>query len=61
MEILMCIISLLGIISLIKIFIKYSPNVDLVDSKSKYLLLLWYNKSAKREYIKLLEINKLPK
>lgn len=58
----MVLVSLLGVILLIRTFTRYDPNLDLVQSGRKYILLLWYNKydwSDKyegRRYIKLFEI-----
>ena len=58
----MVLVSLLGVILLIRTFNRYSPNLDLVQSGRKYILFLWYNKydwSDKyegRRYIKLFEI-----
>ena len=58
----MVLVSLLGVILLIRTFTRYDPNLDLVQSGRKYILFLWYNKydwSNKyegRRYIKLFEI-----
>ena len=58
----MVLVSLLGVILLIRTFNRYGPNLDLVQSDRKYILFLWYNKyewSDKyegRRYIKLFEI-----
>ena len=62
MRFLVVLVSLLGVILLIRTFNRYGPNLDLVQSGRKYILLLWYNKydwSDKyegRRYIKLFEI-----
>lgn len=62
MEFLVVLVSLLGVILLIRTFTRYDPNLDLVQSGKKYTLLLWYNKYnwsgeyKGREYIKLFEI-----
>lgn len=50
------IVGLLGIILLIKTFVRYHPYFDLITSYNKYILLLWYDKDGGRTYIKLLEI-----
>lgn len=61
MEFFIVLMSLLGIIFLIKTFTRYEPNLDLVLSGRKYILLLWYNKYNSdnkcegRRYIKLFE------
>lgn len=61
MEFLVVLMFLLGVM-LIRAFIRYDPNLDLVQSGRKYILFLWYNKynwSGKykgRKYIKLFEI-----
>lgn len=39
----------------------YSPKINIVTSKNKYIVLLWYNKwycsgECKRTYIKLFEV-----
>ena len=58
----MVLVSLFGVILLIRTFNRYDPNLDLVQSGRKYILFLWYNKydwSDKyegRRYIKLFEI-----
>ena len=58
----MVLVSLLGVILLIRTFNRYGPSLDLVQSGRKYILFLWYNKydwSDKyegRRYIKLFEI-----
>lgn len=50
------------IIGVIIVFIRYEPKLDLVLSKNKYILLLWYNKYdwtgvyVTRTYIKLFEV-----
>ena len=43
------------------IYNKYSPKIDIVISRNKYIVLLWYNKwywnrEYKRTYIKLFEV-----
>ena len=40
----MVLVSLLGVILLIRTFNRYGPNLDLVQSGRKYILFLWYNK-----------------
>ena len=57
-----------NVLSLIILFIwitilydKYSPKIDIVISRNKYIVLLWYNKwygseKCKRTYIKLFEV-----
>lgn len=58
----MVLVSLLGVILLIRTFTRYDPNLDLVQSSRKYILFLWYNKYnwigeyEGRKYIKLFEI-----
>ena len=58
----MVLVSLLGVILLIRTFNRYGPNLDLVQSGRKYILFLWYNKYdwndeyEGRRYIKLFEI-----
>lgn len=44
MEFFVVLMSLLGVILLIRIFTRYDPNLDLVQSGKKYILFLWYNK-----------------
>ena len=62
MRFLVVLVSLLGVILLIRTFNRYGPNLDLVQSGRKYILFVWYNKydwSDKyegRRYIKLFEI-----
>lgn len=54
--------SLLGIVILIRTFIRYDPKLDLVQSGNRYILFLWYNKFSwsneyeGRGYIKLFEL-----
>ena len=44
------------------IFTRYEPKLDLVKSRNKYIMLLWYNKYdwtreyVTRTYIKLFEV-----
>lgn len=43
------------------VYNKYSPKIDIVISRNKYIVLLWYNKwywngECKRTYIKLFEV-----
>lgn len=44
------------------VFTRYKPQLDLVKSKNKYIMLLWYNKYdwtgvyVTRTYIKLFEV-----
>ena len=62
MRFLVVLVSLLGVILLIRTFNRYGPNLDLVRSGRKYILFLWYNKYnwddeyEGRRYIKLFEI-----
>ena len=62
MRFLVVLVSLLGVILLIRTFNRYGPNLDLVQSGRKYILFLWYNKYnwsgeyEGRKYIKLFEI-----
>lgn len=56
----MIIISILVII-IIFLYIKYQPNIDIVLSDNKSVILLWYckhykNNYCERTYIKLFEI-----
>lgn len=46
---------------IIVVYNNYSPKIDIVISKNKHTVLLWYNKwyysgECKRTYIKLFEI-----
>lgn len=46
---------------IIVMYNKYFPNIDIVISRNKYIVLLWYNKwylngECKRTYIKLFEV-----
>lgn len=47
---------------LVRSFVRYDPKLDLVKSRNKYILFLWYNKFyasgefERRTYIKLFEI-----
>lgn len=58
----MVLVSLLGVILLIRTSTRYDPYLDLVQSGRKYILFLWYNKYnwsgeyEGRKYIKLFEI-----
>lgn len=62
MEFLVVLVSLLGVILLIRTFTRYDPSFDLVLSGRRYILLLWYNKYnlndkyEGRKFIKLFEI-----
>jgi len=43
------------------VYNKYSPKIDIVISRNKYIVLLWYSKwywsgECKRTYIKLFEV-----
>ena len=44
------------------VFTRYEPKLDLVKSRNKYIMLLWYNKHdwfevyVTRTYIKLFEV-----
>ena len=59
---LLCFILIIAlIVGAIIVFTRYEPKLDLVKSKHKYILLLWYNKygffgDCTRKYIKLFEI-----
>lgn len=58
----MVLVSLLGVMLLIRTSTRYDPYLDLVQSGRKYILFLWYNKYnwsgeyEGRKYIKLFEI-----
>lgn len=46
---------------IIVVYNNYSPKIDIVISKNKHIVLLWYNKwyysgECRRTYIKLFEI-----
>ena len=46
---------------IIVMYNKYSPKIDIVTSRDRYIILLWYNKwywneECKRTYIKLFEV-----
>lgn len=62
MEFFIVLMSLLGIIFLVKTFTRYDPKFDLVQSGNKYILFFWYNKYnwtneyEGRAYIKLFEL-----
>lgn len=62
MEFFIVLMSLLGIIFLVKTFTRYDPEFDLVQSGNKYILFFWYNKFSwtneyeGRAYIKLFEL-----
>ena len=62
MEFFIVLMSLLGIIFLVKTFSRYGPKFDLVQSGNKYILFFWYNKFSwtneyeGRVYIKLFEL-----
>lgn len=62
MEFFIVLMSLLGIIFLVKTFTRYDPKFDLVQSGNKYILFFWYNKFSwtneyeGRTYIKLFEL-----
>lgn len=55
-------LSVLYVFALVRSFIRYDPKLDLVKSRNKYILFLWYNKFyasgefERRKYIKLFEI-----
>lgn len=58
---LLFIIVFIGVYLLSYIFIVYSPEFELIDSGSKYVVILWYNKQdndgyIRRKYIKLFEL-----
>lgn len=38
------------------ILVKYNPKFDLVKSYNHYILLLWFNKDGKRDYIILFKL-----
>ena len=54
------ILLILSAIILLIYIIKLRPKFDLVLSRNKYILLLWYTKKydgyEKRKYVKLLEV-----
>lgn len=62
MEFFIVLMSLLGIIFLVKTFTRYDPKFDLVQSGNKYILFFWYNKFSwtneyeGKAYIKLFEL-----
>ena len=62
MEFFIVLMSLLGIIFLVKTFTRYDPKFDLVQSGNKYILFFWYktfswtNDYEGRVYIKLFEL-----
>lgn len=62
MEFFIVLMSLLGIIFLVKTFTRYDPKFDLVQSGNKYILFFRYNKFSwtneyeGRAYIKLFEL-----
>ena len=62
MEFFIVLMSLLGIIFLVRTFTRYDPKLDLVQSGNKYILFFWYNKFnwtneyEGRAYIKLFEL-----
>ena len=62
MEFFIVLMSLLGIIFLVRTFTRYDPKFDLVQSGNKYILFFWYNKFSwtneyeGRAYIKLFEL-----
>lgn len=62
MEFFIVLMSLLGIIFLVKTFTRYDLKFDLVQSGNKYILFFWYNKFnwsgeyEGRAYIKLFEL-----
>lgn len=62
MEFFIVLMSLLGILFLVKTFTRYDPKFDLVKSGNKYILFFWYNKFSwtneyeGRVYIKLFEL-----
>lgn len=55
-------ISILCAFAIVKSFIRYDPKLDVVKSRNKYIVFLWYNKYytsgefERRKYIKLFEI-----
>lgn len=62
MEFFIVLMSLLGIVFLVKTFTRYDPKFDLIQSGNKYILFFWYNKYSwtneyeGRAYIKLFEL-----
>lgn len=62
MEFFIVLMSLLGIVFLVRTFTRYDPKLDLVQSGNKYILFFWYNKFnwaneyEGRVYIKLFEL-----
>lgn len=48
-------------IVVVTVWVNFSPKIDIVISRNKYIVLLWYNKwywneECKRTYIKLFEV-----
>jgi hypothetical protein len=61
MEIFEILIFIIIVICCITYYKRYSPNIDIIISKRKFVVLLWYNKKClngkcKRAYIKLFTI-----
>ena len=52
----MVLVSLFGVILLIRTFIRYDPNLDLVQSGRKYNKYDWNDEYEGKKYIKLFEI-----
>lgn len=48
-------------IVVVTVWVNFSPRIDIITSRNKYIVLLWYNKwywneECKRTYIKLFEV-----
>lgn len=62
MEFFIIIVLMVTFVFLVRTFIRYEPKLDLVQSRGKYILFLWYNKFTYmgeyegRRYIKLFEL-----
>lgn len=62
MQLVLLVFTIILIVGVIVSFTRYEPKLDLVKSKNKYIMLLWYNKYnwtgeyIKRAYIKLFEV-----
>lgn len=62
MQLLVFILIIVPLVGTIVLFTRYEPKLDLVKSRNKYIMLLWYNKYdwtgvyVTRTYIKLFEV-----
>lgn len=63
MEFFIILTLMIGIIFSIRVYVRYDPKFDLVESGEKHILFFWYNKYdswddeyCTRKYIKLVEI-----